>query len=108
MPTHYKDKTRDTTDRKPGASHYRLFGVDDNGETYFYWSETPGQFGGFFGPVYDAVWGKLTHKTTMLPENRVFIEDMEMVQKLENFGIMRPCGGCQRAEYRIWQEKIRE
>lgn len=104
MTGHYKDKTRDN-DLKPGPNWYRLFGVDDNGGTYFYWSETPGEYGGFYGPNYEAVWGTLTHKTTMLDENRVFIKDFEMIRKLESFGIVRPCGGCRRAEYNLWKKR---
>jgi hypothetical protein len=106
MPVLYKDKTRDTTDPRPQQGDwYRLFGIDDDGCIYFYWSETPGQYGAFYGPNYDAVWGTLTHKTTMLGENRVFIKDLEMVRKLESFGTKRPCGGCQRVEYRRWKER---
>jgi|ERR1035437_2565520 hypothetical protein len=107
MPAHYEDKTRNTTDRRPAVNWYRLFGVDHNGGTYFYWSTKPGQYGAFYGPDFDAVWGTLTNKTTMLTENRVFIKDLEMVRKLESFGIMKPCGGCQPAEYNLWKEGLK-
>jgi hypothetical protein len=105
MATHYLDLTRFTTDPRPGEEYYRLLGVDDGGNPYFYWTQTPGEFGSYWGPNYDHVWGNLTHITNMTPETRVFIADLEMVRKFERFGLLRPCGGCRRAEYREWKSR---
>lgn len=103
MPAHHFDSGRDAVDVKPANTPYRLFGVKDDGDVYFYWSERPGEFAGYFGPNSDAVWGTLTHKNHMDPTNRVFIADIEMVRKLERFDMMRPCGICQREEYKVWK-----
>jgi len=101
---HYKDTSRNKSDQKQSGEYFRLFGVDDDGNTFFYWSETAGEYAAFYGRGYDAVWGTLTCKNPMLPENKVFIADLEMVRKLEKFEIMRPCGNCNRVEYKRWQE----
>lgn len=105
---HHKDTTRKTSDQKPEGEYFRLFGIDDEGNTFFYWSKTAGEYAAFYGPGCDAVWGTLTCRNTMLPENKVFIKDLEMIRKLEYSKIMRPCGKCNRVEFRRWQAENRE
>ncbi len=101
---HYKDTERTTTDPKPDGDCYRLFGVDDDGNTYFYWSKTAGEFAAYYGPRYPAVWGTLICKNTMLPKHKVFIEDIQMVRKLEKLTIMQPCHNCNYSEWKRWKE----
>ena len=103
MAIHDKDTTRNTTDTEPTEDYFRLFGVNDEGKTYFYWSETPAGYAGYYGPNYDAVWGTLTCKNNMLPTNRVFIADIEMVRKLESVGLFHPCYKCVNKEWKRWK-----
>lgn len=107
MPIHYRDKAKYISDPGSAGNGYRLFGVDDNGGVFFYWSDTQEEYVGYFGPSSDAVWGTLTHENHMDSKNRVFIRDIEMVRKLERFKIMRPCGNCRRYEYKMWKKTER-
>jgi len=88
---------------KKKGEYFRLFGVDDDGNVYFYWSETSGKYAAYYGPNSEAVWGTLTCKNTMLPKNRVFVTDLEMIRKLEAFEVMRPCRNCSYSEYKRWK-----
>ena len=100
---HVDDITRTSTDLRPGDEYYRFFGVDDAGKTYFYWSKKPGEYAGYHGPNSHNVWGTLSCKNTMLPEHKVFIADLEMVGRLEESRIMRPCYNCRREQNKRWK-----
>ncbi len=102
----YRDKARSNSDPGSAGAGYRLFGVDDNGGVFFYRSDAQGEYAGYFGPSSDGFWGTLDHRNQMNPKSRVFIQNIEMVRKLERFKIMRPCGHCQRAEYKIRKKGV--
>jgi hypothetical protein len=99
MAIHAKDKSRLANPTKPNGKSYRLLGLNESGNPYFYWSETPGEYAGYLGPRDPfGLWGFLTHKNTMLDKHKIFIADYETALKLEKLGVVRPCGNCNRDE----------
>jgi hypothetical protein len=109
MAVHRKDTERQHNPTQPGGKPFRLFGLGSDGTPYFYWSATQGEYAAYYGENNPTkwVWGTLCCGTgkNMKPENRVFIADLTMVKALEQAGIFRPCGNCNKEEYRRWQQE---
>jgi hypothetical protein len=109
MAVHWKDAERQKNPTRPEGKPYRLFGLGNDGKPYFYWSQTKGQYAAYYGRNKPDrwVWGTLSCGSgkSMKPENRVFIADLAMAKALEKAGIFRPCGNCNKVEYRRWQQE---
>lgn len=108
MAVHWNDTERQKNPTRP-AGHVRLFGINSEGKPCFYWSEKKGEYAAYYGgnDPRKWVWGTLGCGSgkKMKSENRVFIADLKMVNALEQAGIFRPCGNCNKQEYQRWQKE---
>lgn len=102
MAIHYKDRKRAADPNKPFAGAYRLLGVNEANQPYFFWSETPAEYAAYLGPSAPfGVWGAINKddcKNNMQNHHKAFIADYETALKLEALGVVRPCGKCNRLE----------